>query len=306
MCSLLGNLSMSNNLVSVIIPCYNQAHFLKEAIESVLAQTYRHFEIIVVDDGSTDNTSEIAAQYRGILWLRQDNQGPSSARNAGISKSKGDFLVFIDADDRLMPIALEVGLNCLNANPDCAFVYGHTRLIAADGTFLSVVSEHHNKGNHYHDLLCHDYIRNPSCVVYRRSAIQAVKGYNVSLRVGEDRDLNLRITREFPICCHYQVVAEYRQHDKNTCLDSKLLLKSVSAVFSPQKKYIKGNKKLRQAYKSGIKRWKNFYGERLSKEVRTHLQAREWKKGMKGMMVLMQYYPRGFLKAVFSKLYNGN
>ena len=78
--------------VSVIIPCYNQAHFLGEAIESVLAQSYPHFEIIVVDDGSADQTAEVATSYPAVRCLRQQNQGLSAARNAGLAESRGAYL----------------------------------------------------------------------------------------------------------------------------------------------------------------------------------------------------------------------
>src|SRR5215217_7762241 len=93
-------------LVTVVIPCYNQAHFLKEAIESVLKQSYAHYEIVVVDDGSTDETSEVASSYEGVRLIRQENRGLAEARNTGIKHSEGDFLVFLDADDRLLPEAL--------------------------------------------------------------------------------------------------------------------------------------------------------------------------------------------------------
>src|SRR4028119_1234933 len=109
-------------LVSVIIPCYNQAYFLGEAIESVLAQSYPHFEIVVVDDGSTDNTSEVAARYPGVRCIRQENRGLAGARNEGIRHSSGSYLVFLDADDRLLPEALAVGLRHLKERPECAFV----------------------------------------------------------------------------------------------------------------------------------------------------------------------------------------
>ena len=88
--------------VSVIIPCYGQAHFLGEAIESVLGQTHPA-EVVVVDDGSPDNTAEVAARYPGIRCVRQDNRGLGGARNAGFAVSKGDYVMFLDADDRLLP-----------------------------------------------------------------------------------------------------------------------------------------------------------------------------------------------------------
>ena len=123
-------------LVTVVIPCYNQAHFLGEAIESVLSQSYRNFEVIVVDDGSTDNTSEVASRYEGVRLVRQENRGLSGARNRGMREAKGEYVVFLDADDRLLPGALEAGLRCFEAHPECAFVSGQSRLIAEDGTLL--------------------------------------------------------------------------------------------------------------------------------------------------------------------------
>jgi glycosyltransferase involved in cell wall biosynthesis len=123
-------------LVSVVIPCYNQAHFLGEAIESVLAQRHPRLEVIVVDDGSPDDTSEVAARYPGVRCVRQENQGLSAARNAGLRHSGGEYVVFLDADDRLLPEAIEAGLRGFEAHPECAFVYGDYRVIATDGSFL--------------------------------------------------------------------------------------------------------------------------------------------------------------------------
>src|SRR5215207_9860716 len=117
-------------LVSVVIPCYNQAHFLGEAIESVLDQSYPNFEIIVVDDGSPDDTSEVAGRYPEVRLVRQENRGLAGARNAGLSYSEGEYVVFLDADDRLLPEALEAGLKCLKAHSECAFASGRYRFIA--------------------------------------------------------------------------------------------------------------------------------------------------------------------------------
>src|SRR5690349_15716190 len=94
-------------LVSIIIRCYNQGHFLGEAIDSALRQTYPHVEIIVIDDGSTDNTAEVVARYRGVRSIRQPNLGRCAAGNTGLGESRGEYLVFLDADDRLLPDAVE-------------------------------------------------------------------------------------------------------------------------------------------------------------------------------------------------------
>src|SRR5262245_26551242 len=120
-------------LVSVVIPCYNQAHFLREAIESVRAQTYPAVEIVVVDDGSADDTSAVAAGYPGVRCLRQQNQGLAVARNRGLAISRGDLAVFLDADDRLLPDAIAIGAGMLMSDPSLGFVAGYSRFISGDG-----------------------------------------------------------------------------------------------------------------------------------------------------------------------------
>ena len=90
-------------LVSVVIPCFNQAHFLVEAIESVRDQIYSNVELVVVDDGSADNSFEVAGRYPDIRRLRQSNRGVAAARNLGFAESRGTLVVFLDADDRLLP-----------------------------------------------------------------------------------------------------------------------------------------------------------------------------------------------------------
>src|ERR687898_3129642 len=113
-------------LVTVVIPCYNQAHFLGEAIESVLSQSYPNFEILVVDDGSPDDTSEVASRYppQQVRLISQKNQGVSAARNTGIGHARGEYVVFLDADDRLLPEALEAGGGGPGARPERALVSG--------------------------------------------------------------------------------------------------------------------------------------------------------------------------------------
>src|SRR5215213_6785783 len=168
-------------LVSVVIPCYNQAHFLGEAIESALAQSYPHFEIVVIDDGSTDTTSEVAGRYPGVRCVRQDNQGLSAARNSGLHHSEGEYVVFLDADDRLLPEALEAGIGCLKAYPECAFASGRYRFIAGDGSFLKHPRERPFDKDSYVALLQRNYIGVPAVVMYRRAVFASVGGFDTSV-----------------------------------------------------------------------------------------------------------------------------
>src|SRR5215217_2853327 len=163
-------------LVSVVIPCYNQAHFLGEAIESALAQSHPNFEVVVVNDGSTDDTAEVAARYPRVRYLRQKNRGLSAARNTGLRHSEGEYVVFLDADDRLLPEALKTGLKCLKAHSECAFASGRYRFIAGDGSFLKPQRQRFVDKDSYVALLRRNYIGPPAAVMYRRAVFESVGG----------------------------------------------------------------------------------------------------------------------------------
>src|SRR5690606_28150709 len=124
-------------LVSVVITAYNHARFLGEAIESARGQTYPHVEVVVVDDGSTDDVQSVMAQYADVQTVWQPNQGLSAARNTGLRNSNGTFVIFLDADDRLRPSAAAAGLACFSTHPDSAFVSGDHVRIDAEGAFLA-------------------------------------------------------------------------------------------------------------------------------------------------------------------------
>ena len=122
--------------VSVVIPCYNQGRFLREAIASATAQGELVQEIVVVDDGSTDETHAVATQVGTVRYLRQERSGLSEARNSGWRASSGDYVIFVDADDRLLPGAVEAGLEAFGRWPHVAFVFGHYELIDEHGAVL--------------------------------------------------------------------------------------------------------------------------------------------------------------------------
>ena len=120
-------ISPEQSVVSVIIPCYAQANFLAEAIESALAQTHPQIEVVVVDDGSPDDTADVVARYRGVRCVRQMNKGLAGARNAGFKASSGEYVLFLDADYRLRANAVEAHLACFTSRPEAGFVVGEHR-----------------------------------------------------------------------------------------------------------------------------------------------------------------------------------
>ena len=291
-------------MVSVVIPCYNQARFLREAIESVLAQTCGRSEIVVVNDGSTDNTVSVANAYSGVECVSHRNQGRSVARNAGLARVKSDYVVFLDADDRLLPKAFETGLDHFAAHPYAAFVAGRCVKLSEDGiqrnTHYPPVVEH----NHYLRLLIGNYIWMPGTVMFRTSILREVGGFDFDPGItgSEDYQLYLRITRRHRIACHDQVVAEYRQHDSSTSRDSMLMIRSTLSVLYAQRDAVKGDPRARRVLRQGIRNWQNFYGDQLVSAAREQLRARKWKRAIPSLVGLLRYHPAGFAHHAFRKV----
>jgi glycosyltransferase involved in cell wall biosynthesis len=288
-------------LVTVVIPCYNQAHFLGEAIESVLSQSYHHFELIVVDDGSTDETSEVASGYERVRLIRQENRGLAGARNTGIRHSGGEFLVFLDADDRLLPGALEAGLRCFEAHPECALVAGHSNLIRADGSFLKVLKHEPLDEDPYVAMLEKCHIAPPASAMYRRSAFEAVGGFRSGVDASADYDMYLRIARRFPIERYDEAVAEYRMHGENMIRNSGLMLSSAITVLRSQRRYVRGDRRREAAYKTGIRYEQGHWGDPLAEWVREEIGQRHWRGALGGAYLLGRFHPRGLALVLSTK-----
>jgi hypothetical protein len=282
----------TNRLVSVVIPCYNTASFLQEAIQSVRSQTYQRTELIVVDDGSSDDTSDVASSYPGIRLIRQQNQGVSAARNAGLARSGGDYAVFLDADDRLLPGAVDVGVRCLESHPECAFASGHVRLAAEDGSILRVPDEQQCiEKDHYLTLLKYCYIWTPSAVMFRTAVLKSVGGFTVTLSGAADWDLYLRLSRRLAVLSHPHLVAEYRVHERSMSTNSAMMLTDCLAALRAQRDCFKGIKDCEEAYRIGVKGAQRFYGDPLVEKVKRHARASEWTRALIGVLVLLRYYP---------------
>lgn len=240
-------------LISVIVPCFNQAGFLSEAIESALGQTHEALEVVVVDDGSTDDTGAVAARYPSVSYVWQENRGLAAARNAGMAVSRGSYLVFLDSDDRLLPHALEAGLACHRAHEGFAFVFGTYRYIDARGRHLSPPVRRTPTPDPYAALLRKNHIGMHATVMYRRDALERAGGFNPSLRAGEDYDLYLRIARREGIACHDTLVAEYRRHRATMSNDPAGILAANLTVLCMQEQHAKADARHRRAWRAGLR-----------------------------------------------------
>lgn len=260
----------------------------------------------MVDDGSPDDIDivEIVNDYSHVCcYVRQPNQGVSAARNAGVRNSKGDHLVFLDADDRLLPNALAAGLGCLDENPKCVFASGQFKLISFDGAVLSYPEQVCIERNHYLSFLQGNYIWTPAGVIFRRWVFESGFAYDTLRSGSADWDLYLRVSRSFAVCCHKAVVAEYRIHEDSMTVDYAGMLKDSLAVLDHQWENVKGNKAYEAAYRLGIRGVQEYYGRPLIDQIQRRVFSAHWKEAVRGASVLFRYYPVGILKCL--RLHSG-
>jgi glycosyltransferase involved in cell wall biosynthesis/SAM-dependent methyltransferase len=247
--------------VAVIIPTFNRASYLGDALRSVIGQTHPVDEIIVVDDGSEDHTRAVVAEFPNVTFLHQDNKGPSAARNAGILAATSDYVLCLDSDDVLVPDGIESSLACMAENPGVAFVYGgHHRVDAAlqpiDRPYFTPMSR-----DAYRDLLQNNSVYMLGTVLFDRAKLLEVGGFDSLLRRSEDYDLFLRLARKYPIAGDPAIIANYRIHGSNLSTRMDEMLISALAVqdrnrpdsddAAGQRAYRRGKKMLTRTYAIG-------------------------------------------------------
>jgi glycosyltransferase involved in cell wall biosynthesis/SAM-dependent methyltransferase len=255
----------SNPKSAIIITTYNHADYLREALDSCMQQTMAVDEVIVVDDGSTDNPAAIVEKYHDVRLIRQDNQGLAAARNTGLSATKAAFVTFLDADDRLLPEAIEVGVRHLESRMRTAMTYGAYRVIDKAGKPISGKMHNPVPGNPYLEFLRRgNFISMHATVVYRRDNLVEIGGFDEKLRACEDYELFLRITKSSSISSHDKLVAEYRKHGRNMSLNSPMMLSTALKVLDAQfDDEIAADE--REAITEGKKNWCNHYAIELAK-----------------------------------------
>ncbi|WP_161622733.1 glycosyltransferase family 2 protein [Cesiribacter andamanensis] len=254
-------------LISVIIPCYNHGSYLPEAVASIRRQQHTATEIIVVDDGSTDATRQISQQLEGVQYIYQQNQGLSAARNTGIRASKGEFLVFLDADDWLFEGAFATNLRYLQEHPGAAFVSGGHEKIDQHKNLLEEVQVVVEQ-DHYLRLLEGNYIGMHATLMYRRWVFRELQ-FDTSLKACEDYDLYLKIARTHPVLHHPHKIAAYRIHTSNMSGNIPKMLHYVLLVLGRQKPLLRSPQE-EQAYRQGLAVWKAYYGDQLYQNLKTN------------------------------------
>jgi glycosyltransferase involved in cell wall biosynthesis len=232
---------MSNPTVSVVIPTYNCARFIGDALASVLAQTYRDFEVVLVDDGSTDDTRLRAESFPpNVKYLYQANRGPATARNTGIQHSCGEYIAFLDADDIWLPRKLERQVEAFEMGTGSDVVYTWWRWINEAGVPLPEVHKPTHQGNVLEKLMRGCFIL-PSIVMMRRTCFEQAGFFDTRLRHSDDWDILLRIAAQgYQFTFIPEVLVGKRVHEYNlsseaskSLEDSRVMLDRVLSELPP-------------------------------------------------------------------------
>jgi glycosyltransferase involved in cell wall biosynthesis len=216
--------------VSVVIATYNRAHLIAETLDSVLGQSFRDFEVIVVDDGSTDHTREVVALFAPrVQYIYHNNRGPSAARNLGVRQARGSWISIQDSDDLSASNHLSVLHGYVDAHPKVGMVF-------ANGAYLGGPEHKRNtiipgpksqslahRGVELHDIFDKSIVRLQAALI-SKTAYEKVGGHDESLRICMDLDLSFRLLMNFPIAYIDEVVFSYRKHEGNIGRNEELRL----------------------------------------------------------------------------------
>ncbi len=257
-------------LVSVVVSSLHRARFLGETLGSIGTPAIPS-ELIVIEEDSID----LAA-----------------ARNRGLGQSQGEFILFLDAGDKLAPGAIELGAAQLEQHPEAAFVYGRSMPMDLDGTLMPAPVQPRIARDHYRELLRRNFIPTPAVVMFRRDTVKRSGGYNPRLDGSADYDLYLHIARHRPVHDHGQVVAFQRSVTAEAS-GSAARLRETLAVLRSQRPFLLADAASLAAYADGWRTCQELYGSTLVQEIRAGLRNGEWLSALRNTAALGRHHPRG-------------
>lgn len=283
---------MNNPKASIIVPCFKQAQYLPEALQSVLEQTYENWECIIVNDGSPDNTEEVAQEWVSkdarFIYLYKENGGLSSARNAGISIAKGEFIQFLDCDDIIEEKKLEAQINHLENNLDVNISVSGYRYFDNHKNHKKILG----RNNFLHEVVFYRYdkdikevfnIRNPmviSAPLFRKRDIDIIGFFNEKLKALEDWDFNFR-------CALNNLSFEHLGYSDNT----KTLIRLHNESMMSDSKRINEQVLIFKEHISNTTLYLNYFGNRISTKKPTQNSIRS---------ILKEFIPPIFFKLFYN------
>lgn len=274
---------------SIVIPVYNTGSFLPETIRSALAQDVPGVEVIVVDDGSTDDSHEVAQGFDQVTTIRQKNAGDSAARNTGLARATGEFVVFLDHDDVLEPQALRRHLAAFHTCPDADMVFGSNVQISETGAYLRDNTQPVRRFSGRDVAL--DTTPSFSQCMYRKAALDRIGGFRSGALNAADHDLNIRLLGDrLAGFCHGEMVMSYRKHlGQQTRSPAKLYTNHMRVLrqhFGP------GGFLADPAYLARLeRRWKTYYGRAMPGETARLLRRGKVRQALRVLRVFAQTQP---------------
>jgi len=220
-------------LVSVIIPTYNRARYVCEAVESALKQTYPHLEIFVIDDGSTAETQEALRQFgEKIKFIKQERRGTCAARNNAIRKAKGKYIAFLDDDDIWLEKKIERDINYLEVHPDYGFVFSGFIYFSDKEKDMGERTKTEEEKTTYEFLYDQNIIHSTSLVTMRKDCLEKVGLFDESLKQSGDYDMWLRAAKGYKFGYINECLSKYRMHDTNVSKNLKRRIKVNKQIFN--------------------------------------------------------------------------
>ena len=250
---------MLEPLISVIMPCYNQARFLPEAVASLQAQVYSHWDCIIVNDGSTDDTAQVgarlAAEDSRVRLISQKNRGPSAARNRALDEARGRLVHFLDADDYILPGMYEKMAEVFQNRSDVVAVYSGYQFVTAERVLLRSFPVLPESADVFHDLL----ERNPwpcHAIIVRKATVDSVGRFDEALQSCEDWDLWLRVASSGRVFIPVKgESACYRRYPNTLSKDNRRMLETAFAMLEKNLQLHKSCRVCKAAATRGRLRW---------------------------------------------------
>jgi len=283
--------------VSIVMPFYGRTPehvaLLDETLGTVDRQSCTDYEVVLVDDGSLIDVSDMVAAHPRTRLERQANAGSAVARNTGIASSRGDNLVFLDADDHLLPDALAVGLAQLDAHPEAGFVVGPREEMTYEGEPVEwSVEPPPEQTDFYIPLLRFDwYIIPPSSVMFRRSVVETVGGFRDPWGA-DDLDFYLHAARSHRAWCFRSpAVTRYRRYSASSSRDGERMLSSVPAVYARQRPLVERDPVALAAWHCGLGRLTDIFIDCLEENVRDRVRLRDEAGAIRSARILAHESP---------------
>ena len=280
---------MAAPLVSFVIPCYNQASYLRQAIDSVLAQDYAPLELLVVDDGSTDGTGEVACSYgERCTVIVQENAGQSSAVNRGWARARGELIAYLAADDYLLPNAVRRSVECLAREPDAVLSYCDYLLVDPTGRVVRrVTTPEFSRRDLVTRLVC---APGPGAVL-RKSAFDRAGPWNERLRQIPDFELWLRLAAEGRFCRIGETLAAYRVHEGSQSFAPVAPVRADEAIAVMEDYF-----RLGRAPRDCLDGKDESLSSARIVAARLHLRSGRYLEGLRLLGAALRLWPRNFLR----------